>query len=384
MRANKALIQGAYSSAPKFQSYRIGRKDDDLSRQMRMQRMYEDREVRKYIENLGPGAQVDKLPGSMQEPVTNFLNDNRMRYGQLARIAAKAPAGSPQYMKVRGEMNKIQGQFKNLSSQLDNFKNLKQEYLSDFDEGVISKGSKDSQLKQLFKTDDYLIDLSNGSLEFQLEDGTRIAGSNLPKYFNRNATAVDGLLKLNQQAYKNALPIDKTSDYLYRRQIKQLVTQGGREGLLSLALDEFLDAPLIDIDNPNDPNYGLLKEENHEQLRDFVVNNWMNGISTAANEAYMQRRRSARPQTGLDYNDIMKVWQSGDLWPLMNLLPMDSKVKIEEVDDGTWDITIPGRKMPINVNTEDQSTLPLFLKALGISGGSITPNVSATIDLDKI
>ena len=156
MRPNKALIQGAYSSAPKFQSYRIGRKDDDLSRQMRMQRMYEDREVRKYIENLGPGAEVDKLPGSMQEPVTNFLNDNRMRYGQLARIAAKAPAGSPQYMKVRSEMNKIQGRFKNLSSQLDNFKNLKQEYLSDFDEGIISKGSKDATLKQLFKTDDYI------------------------------------------------------------------------------------------------------------------------------------------------------------------------------------------------------------------------------------
>ena len=178
MRANKALIQGAYSSAPKFQSYRIGRKDDDLSRQMRMQRMYEDREVRKYIENLGPGAEVDKLPGSMQEPVTNFLNDNRMRYGQLARIAAKAPAGSPQYMKVRSEMNKIQGRFKNLSSQLDNFKNLKQEYLSDFDEGIISKGSKDATLKQLFKTDDYLIDLSNNiSLQYLYLGNNNFSGT---------------------------------------------------------------------------------------------------------------------------------------------------------------------------------------------------------------
>jgi len=384
--ANKQLIQGAGIAANKFQSYRLFEQNKEMGRQMQMQRMYQDKKVRQYIDALGPGAEVDKLPGSMQEPVQDYLNDNRMKYGQLARYVAKAPAGSPQYMKAQAEMYKIQSQFKGLSSQLDNFKNLKQEYLADFDEGIISNGSKNQKvLKELFSTDDYKVNLSDGSLKFVLENGEEVAGSNLPKYFNRNAKAVDGLLKLNQQAYKNALPIDRTSDYLYRRQVRQLATAGGRDGLLSLATDAFLDAPLIDIDNPNDPNYGLLNEDNHEQLRDFVINSWMDGISSAANQAYMVKSRSSRPQgSGLDLNTAMQAWKENDLYQLMNLLPIDSKINIEEVDDGTWDISVPGRKMPFNINPEDDATLGLYLKALGIRGGNITPNVGATIDLDKI
>jgi len=382
MKANKALMVGAGLAADKFQSYRIGKRNEDLSRQMQMKRMYEDREIRKYIDNLGPGAEVDKLPASMQEPVTQFLNDNRMKYGQLARRVAKAPAGSPLYMQSRSEMNKIQGQFKNLSSQLDNFKNLKQEYLADFDEGVISKGSDSSTLKKLFSTDDYIIDLSSGSLEFELEDGSRVAGSNLPKYFNRNAKAVDGLLKLNQQAYKNALPIDKTSDYLYRRQVRQLVTQGGRDGLLSLATDEFLDGSLIDVDNPNDPNYGLLSEENHEQLRDFVIDSWMNGISTASEEAYRFKQRSSRPQgTGIDYTTVMQIWQSGDLDQLTNLLPLNSKLSLDGYDDGSYDIKLGSRVVRRGIHPGKPETLNLLLEVLGISGGGGSiPN----IDLSKI
>ena len=380
MKVNKAIITGAGIAADKFQSYRIGKRNDDLSRQMQMKRMYEDREVRKYIDNLGPGAEVDKLPGSMQEPVTNFLNDSRLRYGRLARQAAKAPAGSPFYMKSKAEMNKIQGQFKNLSSQLDNFKNLKQEYLADFDEGVISKGSDSSMLKRLFSTDDYQIDLSKGSLEFMLEDGTRVAGSNLPKYFNRNAKAVDGLLKLNQQAYKNALPIDKTSDYLYRRQVRQLVTQGGRDGLLSLATDEFLDAPLIDIDNLNDPNHHLLSEENHEQLRDFVIDSWMHGISTASEEAYRFKQRSSRPRgTGIDYKTVMQIWQSGDLDQLTNLLPLNSKLSLDGYDDGSYDIKLGNRVVRRGIHPGKPETLNLLLEVLGISGGS-----SSGVDINKI
>jgi len=384
MKANKALMIGAGRAADKFQDYRIGKRNEDLSRQMQMKRMYEDKEIRKYIDNLGPGAEIDKLPGSMQKPVTDFLNSSRMKYGELARRVAKTPAGSPFYMQARSEMNKIQSQFKNLSSQLDNFKNLKQEYLSDFDSGVISKGSDSSILKRLFSTDDYLIDLSNGSLEFTLNDGSKVSASNLPKYFNRNAKAVNGLLKLNQQAYKNALPIDKTSDYLYRRQVRQLVTQGGRDGLLSLATDVFLDNAMIDVDNLNDPNYYLLAEENHEQLRDFVINSWMDGISTASNEAYTRKQRRSKPQgSGLDYATVLKIWQSGDLDQLTNLLPLDSKVSFDGYDDGTYDIKLGSIIKGKNIDPTNPDHLQRLLTILGVSGGGRSSS-SVRIDLDKI
>jgi len=361
-------MKGAYDSAPKFQNYKIGQ-NEELSRQMRMERLYLDKQVRQYIDNLPDDASVDKLPGTMVKPVTEFLDAQRMQYGQIARQLVKSPAGSPRYMQARNQMTKIQSQWKNLSSQLDNFKNLKQEFLKDFDSGLVSNGARTKILKKLFKTDDYNISLSSGSLTYIMDDGEEISAANLPKYFNRNATAVDSLLKLNQQAYKNGLPIDKTSDYLYRRQVRQLITKGGREGVLSLATDEFLDKPLIDVENLNDPNYHLLKEENHEELRDFVIESWMGGISASAEEAYRFKQQKSRPQTGLDYNTVKEIWDSGDLDQLSNMLPVNSKTKIDAYDDGTYEIYPPGRKEPYKLDPSNPRHFGLFLKALGVAGG---------------
>jgi len=380
MRTNKTLIQGAGLSAPKFQDYSIF-PNKDVSRQMQLQRMYQDRNVRRYIDNLPPGADIDKLPASMQEPVQMFLNDKRMRYGQMARQISRpgAAIGSPMYMKLQADMNKTANEIKNLSNQLDNFKALKTEFLEDFDEGIISNGSNTSQLKELFSTDEYKIDLTSGSLQFILENGETVNGANLPKYFNRNATAVDGLLKLNQQAYKSAMPImDKTSDYLYRRQVTQLVTQGGRDGLLSLATDKFLDNPMIDVDNIDDPNAYLLKEENHKQLQDFVINNWMQGISSAAQSAYNMKQRVSNAASGISAKNAMQIWNSGDLSQITNMLPLNSKISVVPYDDGTYDLKMGNRVVRSGIDPGKPEHLNLFLEVLGVPGGN------NSIDLSKI
>lgn len=380
MRANKALIEGAYTSAPKFQNYSID-PQGEMSKQLQLKRIYDDRNLRRYIEQLPQGVELDKVPGSMRAPISQYLNSSRMRYGMLARQLAKAPAGTPQYMQMREEMLGIQSSYKNLSTELDNFKNLKQEFLQDFDAGIISKGSETSKLKELFAKEDYQITMQDGRLNFLMDDGSFMPAAQLPTYFNQNAEAVDGLLKLNQQAYKNALPIDDNSDYLYRRQVRQLVTKNGREGMLSLATDQFLDQPLIDIDNLNDPNYYLLKEENHDQLRDFLVNNWMDGISSAANDAYTMKSRSSRVGTGIDINQALQIWQSGDLSQLGNLLPLNSKMKIDGYDDGTYDIKVGGRTMPYVIDPKNPQHLQLYMKALGLQ----MPNVNiGNIDINQI
>ena len=348
---------------------------------MQMQRMYQDRNVRRYIDNLPPGADIDKLPASMQQPVQVFLGDKRRQYGMLARQLARPgqQAGSPRYMQMQAEMNKTANEIKNLSNQLDNFKALKTEFLEDFDEGIISNGSDTSQLKELFSTDEYKIDLTSGSLKFLLEDGTEINGANLPKYFNRNATAVDGLLKLNQQAYKSAMPImDKTSDYLYRRQVTQLVAQGGRDGLLSLATDKFLDNPMINVDNLDDPNSYLLKEENHKQLQDFVINNWMQGISSAAQSAYNMKQRVSNVASGVSAQNAMQIWNSGDLSQITNMLPLNSKISVVPYDDGTYDLKMGNRVVRSGIDPGKPEHLNLFLEVLGVPGGN------NSIDLSKI
>lgn len=385
---SKALIQGAAYSAPKFQSYNPF--DAKEMKQQALQQVYQDRNVRRYIDQLPQGVELDKVPSSMHGPVKQFLSVKKMQYGQLARqiSGSNVPAGSPMYMQIQGEMQKIQGEFKSLSQDLDNFKNYKTEYLQDFDTGGISSGAQDARIKELFGKDDYKVQIVDGKLNFLMDDGSFLAAKDIgskESYFLKNAEAVDGLLKLNQQAYKNALPIDKTSDYLYRRQVQQLVGGKGREGMLSLATDGFLDAPLINLKNPNDPNLFLLKEENHEQLKSFLVDNWMGGISAAASEAYKMKNRASNmvgSLGNLDYKSIMDIWNTGDLEQLTNMLPLDSKIGIVGYDDGTYDLKMGSRTVRKGIDPGEPQHLNMLLEVLGVP--SMGGNSGGGIDINKI
>lgn len=384
---SKALIQGAATSAPKFINYNPWSKEG--IKQKAMERLYQDRNVRRYIDKLPAGIDLEKVPGSIHKPVKDFLQQGRMRYGRLARMLASnnISPGSPRYMQIQSEMFKIQNEFKGLSSDLDNFKNLKSEYLKDFDAGNISIGSQDKYLKELFGKDDYKVSIIEGKLNFLMDDGSFLAANKLGNevsYFNKNAKAVDGLLGLNQQAYKNAIPIDKTSDYLYRRQIQQFVTESGRDGMISLATDKFLDNPLIDINNPDDPNLWLLQEENHDQLKDYLVNNWISGISAAANQAFQLKNRASNvigQFGGIDYATAMKIWNSGDLEQLTNLLPLDSKIRIEGYDDGTYDLYLGSRKVRSKIDPGEPHHVNMLLEVLGIPAGG---GGRSSIDTDLI
>tara|TARA_Y100000004_G_C8932454_1_gene420633 strand:- start:822 stop:1850 length:1029 start_codon:yes stop_codon:yes gene_type:complete len=342
--------------------------------------MYQDRNVRRYIEQM-PTIELEKVNGSMRGPTSQYLNGARMEYGRLARQLAnpRVRPGSPMYMQTMAKMQKIQGEIRTLSTDLDNFKNTKTEFLQDFDAGIVSRGSNIEDLKELAAKDDYEVAIQNGKMMVKMDDGRMVALSDINGYFNRNASAVDDLLKLNQQAFKNGLPIDEKSDFMYRRQVRELATKAGREGLISLAVDNFLGNPLIDMDNPNDPNLVLLNENNHEALRDFVINNWMDGISSAANQAYQMRNRAGNMMSNLSYKQILDIWNTGDLEQITNLLPLNSKVGIEAYDDGTYDLKLGSRTVRKGIDPGEPQHLNMLLEVLGIPGGG-----GSDIDIDLI
>lgn len=379
MRANKGLMEGAYVSAPKFQSYELFG-NPEYNKQQAMQKIYQDRNVRKYIEQM-PSIELEKVNGSMRGPTSQYLNGARMEYGRLARNLANpnVSPGSPIYMETMARMQKIQGEIRTLSTDLDNFKNTKTEFLQDFDGGIVSRGSKIDDLKELSAKDDYEVAIQNGKMMVKMEDGRMVSLSDVNGYFNRNAQSVDELLKLNQQAYKNGMPIDESSDFMYRRQVRELATKAGREGLISLAVDNFLGNPMIDMDNPNDPNLALLNEGNHDQLRDFVVNNWMSGISQAADQAYQMKNRAGNIMSNLSYKQVMDIWNTGDLEQITNLLPLNSKVSVEGYDDGTYDLKIGSRTVRKGIDPGEPQHLNMLLEVLGIPGGG-----GSGIDTDLI
>ena len=159
---------------------------------------------------------------------------------------------------------------KNISSNLDQFKASKTEFLKDYDSKTISEGANTDQLKLLYSGEPSY-SLINGQVKYQLEDGSMVDGNNLPKYFNKNSDGANKLMQLNESSYNSGTQWDDYQRSMYERKVRNIVQEKGREGLLSLATDTFLDEPLITKDSPDS---WLLQEENHDQLEQYVINRY--------------------------------------------------------------------------------------------------------------
>ena len=312
--------------------------------------------VNKYIDNLPPNYEVAKLPPSMRQGITEYAKDQQIMAGNFNRILKKTKPGSSAYINAKNEINTIKNNFKNLSSTLDNFAAYKSEFLKDFDAGSISNGADTDKLKLLYSTDNYRYSLMNNNLSFQLEDGSMVEGNNLPKYFLRNGDGGKKLLELNNQSYSAGKQWDSFTRSHYERQVRNIVKEKGREGLLSLATDTFLDEPLITKDSPDS---WLLKEENHDQLEQYVINRYTNGMEEAANSGY----QSAQTKTKLSGGDGGSVseplasqeatnqyWESGQLNMITNEPGFDNRYQVVSNGDGTFDVLYRERaNAPITV-----------------------------------
>ena len=243
-----------------------------------------------YIDNLPAGYAVEKLPGSMRPGVTAWSKHQQIEAGNWnRRMKTKGvEPGSTAWITANAGLQTIKNQFKNVSANLDAFQALKTEFLEDFDNKTISEGSDTDSLKMLFSTDDFQYDIQDGQIYYTLPDGSVIGGNKLPKYFNKNSDGANKLITLNETAYKQGRQWDKPTEDHYRRQVKNIVREKGREGLLSLATDDFLDEPIITKDSPNG---WLLEEENHDALEQFVIDRYVQGMMEASNVAYNNKQQ---------------------------------------------------------------------------------------------
>jgi len=342
---------------------------------------------KEYIDNLPTGYSVSKLPASMQDQVTQLFRQQRQQAGNFQRLKNKNPAGSAAWIDADSKFQSIKSQWENMSTQLDNFQELKTEYLKDYDSRMISDAVDTDQLKMLFSTDDYVFGTENGNITFHLPDGSTVKGSDLPKYFNKNAKSAQKLIDLNSTAYKNGGEWDVPTRDHYQRQVKLIVREEGREGLLSLATDDFLDEPLID---KHGPNAWLLEPEYHDQLEDFVINSWVDGIQTASTTGYDKRQRKtttssssggASSGTGASSEMALAAWDSGDLGSISNITGWDTRYQVYDNGDGTFDITFRERsntaEIPIkkNIDPTNPAHKEWWLDGLGVSTSSIDTNL---------
>tara|TARA_B110000977_G_scaffold49687_1_gene67498 strand:- start:2901 stop:4304 length:1404 start_codon:yes stop_codon:yes gene_type:complete len=247
-----------------------------------------------YIDSLNSEIDLTQLTPEQNSAVTNFLVENKNVYANAAsEIARLDDPTDPRYMALRDTMNGVQNSFSNLAKQVNSFKEDKISYLKDFDDRRISDGNSVGALNSAagIFTDAGQIGIGKGgNLNFWNEDkGEYENYTNIQKPFLKDFKGANNILSLNEKVYSAGSSLSGARQNMIRNKLKNMISSGGRDTLLSLASDDFLIEGGLNLEDPS-----LFDPANQDLLQEAVLNSYMDAlIDTAA-----QGARDKKPARG--------------------------------------------------------------------------------------
>lgn len=251
-----------------------------------------------YINSLNSNVDLSELTSDQQGAITNFLVKKRNEYAQAASALAKIEdPSSEEYLRLRDQMNNVQNSFTNLAKQLKTYKEDKVNFLNDFDNGLLSEGNDLSTLNEASNmyTDQASIGVDDqGGLVFWNESqGTYNPYNKMQKPFLKDFKAADGLLQLNEKIYSAGAPLTGARRNMIRQRLNNLISQGGRDTLLSLATDDFIIEGGLGIQDPS-----LFERGNEDALKAAVLNGYMDSLEESARQGYAEKQAKAKSAGG--------------------------------------------------------------------------------------
>ena len=251
-----------------------------------------------YIDALDTNVDVTDLTPTQQNSITNYLVKQRSEYADAAsRIAKIEDPTSPQYMELRTKINGISQSFQNLATQVKSYKEDKASYLKDFDNGLISDGNEINTLNEASKlyTNEASLGVGEGgSLVFWNEGKETYDSYNqIPKPFLKDFDGANQLLEMNKSIYSAGSTLTGARKNMIRQQLNNILIKGGRRGLLSLASDDFIMQGGLGLEDTE-----LFAPGNDDDLRQAVLDNYMNVLTDTAAQGARDKRPSSRGGSG--------------------------------------------------------------------------------------
>jgi hypothetical protein len=246
-----------------------------------------------YINRLDSNVDISELDQNQQSAITEFLVKGRNDYAYSAGIVAKLNADDPRYIEEVAKMNNIQLSFRNLANNVNTFKKDKSEFLQDFDNGMLSDGNEVNTLGEasnIYTTGGDFKVGNGGVLEFyDASSGSLKSYSDINKPFLKDFAAADAILKMNEALYKSGQSLTGARRNMIEQRLKNLISKGGRNTLMSLASDDFIMEGGLGLQDPM-----LFEPENQDALRQAVLDGYMNVLDASA----AQGAADKAPKTG--------------------------------------------------------------------------------------
>jgi hypothetical protein len=250
--------------------------------------------VASYINSLNE-PDLTSLTPEQNSAVTNFLVEQRNQYANIAKEISKIDAAeSPtEYASLRDKMNGIRNSFSNLANQVNAYKQDKLSYLKDFDDKRLSNGNSIGSLSKAAKiyTNEGAMGVGpGGQLSFFDEDAGEYKGyMEINKPFLKDFKSADSILKLNESIYNSGQPLLGARKTMVKSKLKNLISSGGRDTLVSLAADDFLVDGGLNIQDKK-----LFEPGNEDLLEEEVLSKYMDFLSETAAQGSLDKKPSGK------------------------------------------------------------------------------------------
>ena len=340
--ANKSLILGAGQAAGTFNNAQSGFNagmaqsgPTEIAMMAMRDAMYKARqdevELKNYVGSMET-IDVSKVEESMRPEVNQFLIKNRNDYAAAAKKASELDASDPGYLEAVNKMNSIDAAFKNLSANMDGFKNKRDQYYEDDRNNSISQASNRESLDAMFKNSEYDI-VINPTGGFSIGTGeSYVDYSEFDKdgdynYFLVNNEGFNNIMTLTNKAQNGAAKIEGGLEDNYRYQLNQMFNTMGREDMESMIYDTVIsDTPLNKVPG-NGWDDDLLLMENDSKLRKWLSENYLKSLKQVAAGSYAQKRAEANRKISDAARRSRKI--------------AEAKQKVNESSTSNFDLSTP-------------------------------------------
>lgn len=249
-----------------------------------------------YMQSLNSEVDITSLTESQQSAVTQFLVEQKRAYANAAMNIVKFDPTDEQYMEYISVMNGVNNKVKNLAGQIDTYNEQKLKFVQDVNSGAISDGNDIGEFAltsdALTNNASLLVDTS-GNLAFANEAGEITKYNELPNYFNKDFKTANSLTKLMDTVYSKGQSVDASMERMLRMQLSNMISQGGRSTLLSIANDDFFVEGGLGIIDPT-----LYEKGNEKDLKERVIDGYIQALKDTAAEGAKRNTKNNNVKGG--------------------------------------------------------------------------------------
>lgn len=259
-------------------------------------------------------AELPKIPEQYSPKISEWAVNAKNEYAAAARTIVQTSADSPEYQEAIQKINSITNAFVNLDNQLKGIREERIEYLDDYQNGLVSKGFKNSDIEAAYGENGAIAQIdANGNVSMAGNEGRAFLWNERQEHYNVNPYMQKDMVALSNSAKVNGLKgISFTQDE-YKEQLKAIMSDpktGNIQALKSLVYDD-IDGTALNITQTNPEILEMLEAETPDlpAIKQKLVDILAPALANVNQTSIGEYNKALEDKTNLNKKDLAEKAQ---------------------------------------------------------------------------